>query len=75
MSKATGTVEQIEFAIGGAGNQWTTISGVRYATWWDVRTKDWRRGDAVTFEPYKQALWDRTSPIDCARNIRKAVKP
>lgn len=36
----TGIVEKIEFTSGGAGNQWTTIDGVKYATWWDLRTKE-----------------------------------
>lgn len=35
-----GFVEKIAFTTGGAGNQWTTISGVKYATYWDLRRID-----------------------------------
>ena len=68
-----GTVEKVEFTSGGAGNQWTWIDGVKYATWWDVRTKDWRRGDRVTFDAYEAPLWSGQAPILCARNIRKVA--
>lgn len=47
-----GTVENVEYTQGGLGNQWTTIDGVKYATWWDVRSIDWRVGDKVEHEPY-----------------------
>ena len=67
----TGTVEKVAFTSGGAGNQWTTISGVKYATWWDMRASDWRVGDQVTFEAYKAPLWSGMVPIDCAQKIRK----
>lgn len=66
----TGTVEKIQYTSGGAGNQWTTIDGIRYATWWNITTRDWREGDQVTFEKYKRPLWSGMVPIDCAQNIR-----
>jgi len=66
-----GTVEKIDFTQGGAGNQWTTIDGVRYATWWDVRTRDWHIGDQVSFETYEAPLWSGMAPTLCASNIRK----
>ncbi len=66
-----GRVDDIQFTSGGAGNQWTYIDGQRYATWWDVRTKDWKRGDSVTFRPYMRALWHGMEPIPCADSIRK----
>lgn len=45
----TGKVENIEFTRGGFGNQWTTIDGVRYATWWDYRELAMRVGVMVEF--------------------------
>lgn len=73
MARKTGKVENFDFTFGGAGNQWTTIDGVRYATWWNALTKDWEVGDRVTFEPYRAPLWHGGPPIDCAQTIRKAV--
>ena len=52
-----GTVQKIEFTQGGAGNQWTTIDGVKYATWWDIRTKNWSVGDAVNYKTYMAPSW------------------
>ena len=72
MVKKSGTVEGIDFTFGSAGNQWTTIDGVKYATWWDIRTKNWTRGDTVTFKAYRAPLWHGGTPIDCAQSIRKA---
>lgn len=69
-----GTVEKVAFTSGGAGNQWTTIDGVRYATWWDIRTTDWRVGDRVSFEPYRAPLWSGNADVDCAQNIRAIAK-
>ena len=69
----TGIVEKIEFTSGGAGNQWTTIDGVKYATWWDLRTKDWKVGDRVTFRAYRDALWRGQPEIDCADSIQKSA--
>ena len=68
----TGKIEEIAFTNGGAGNQWTTIGGTRYATWWDISRKDWKVGDMVTFQAYQTPLWYGQIPIDCARNICKA---
>lgn len=67
-----GVVQHVAFTQGGAGNQWTTIDGVKYATWWDFTTKDWRTGDTVTYETTKQALWHGNPPIDVAHSIKKA---
>jgi hypothetical protein len=35
MERKTGTVENVEYTFGGMGNQYTTIDGVRYITYWD----------------------------------------
>jgi len=72
-SKAEGVVEKIAYTSGGAGNQWTTIDGVAYATWWDIRTRDWKIGDRVTFQPYDRPLWSGQPEVRCAGNIRKAA--
>ncbi|MDQ2632370.1 MAG: hypothetical protein M3Y78_01390 [Pseudomonadota bacterium] len=70
--RMTGIVEKIDFTIGGAGNQWTTINGVRYATYWDIRTKDWKVGDRVEFEAFNKKLWaNSVTAIPHAANIRK----
>lgn len=38
-----GTVEKVEFTCGGLGNQFTTIDGRTYFTWWDARRhKVWK---------------------------------
>jgi hypothetical protein len=66
-----GIVEKVTYTQGGAGNQWTTIDGIRYATWWDIRTRDWREGDRVTFRPYRAPLWAGQPAILCADDIRK----
>lgn len=68
----SGIVERVEFTHGGAGNQWTTISGVRYATFWDIKTKDWEEGDEVEFDVVSAPLWAGQAPLLQARNIRKA---
>jgi hypothetical protein len=68
-----GKVEKIAFTQGGAGNQWTTINGVRYATWWDIRMTDWKVGDEVEFEAYRSPLWSGQPDVNCARNIRRAA--
>lgn len=64
-----GTLESVKFTQGGAGNQWTTIDGVRYATWWDIRSKNIETlepGAKVVYRPYKAALWAGDLPIDQA---------
>lgn len=71
-TQKTGIVTKIEFTSGGAGNQWTTIDQTKYATWWDIRTSDWRVGDRVTFEGYSAPLWSGAFPVACAQSIRKA---
>ena len=71
MTTKTGTVDSVAFTQGGAGNQWTTIDGVKYATWWDFRTRDWKVGDTVSFRPYRAPLWSGQSDVDCADSIRK----
>lgn len=50
MNTMIGKVEAIRFTQGSPfGEQWTTIDGYEYATWWDIRTKDWKVGDLVHF--------------------------
>lgn len=67
----TGAIETIDYTFGGAGNQWTTIDGVRYATYWDIRTRDWKIGDRVSFQSYMAPLWSGNPPIPHAQRIRK----
>lgn len=40
----TGTVERVEYTYGGAGNQWTTIDGKRYATYTDWNNPETKGG-------------------------------
>lgn len=71
----TGRVDNVEYTHDGAGNQWTTIDGARYATFWDIRTRDWRVGDRVTFDTYQASLWnDGQAPIAHAHNIHKEAR-
>lgn len=49
-----GRVDKVELTWGAGGNQYTTINGVKYATYWDFRSKDWEVGQVVDFEFY----WD-----------------
>ncbi len=65
----TGVVEKIEFTQGGMGNQWTTIDGVTYATWWDYRTKNWNIGDVVSFVSGKAIFFDNDKILQ-ATNIK-----
>lgn len=67
----TGIVEQIEFTQNGMGNQWTTIGGVRYATYWDARNTDWKMGDTVSFEELMSPLYPGNPPIKHAMRIKK----
>jgi hypothetical protein len=46
-----GKVTDIRFTpSGGLGNQYTTINGVVYATWWDARTTPVHINSEVEFE-------------------------
>lgn len=69
-----GTVEAVQFTCSGAGNQWTTISGVRYATYWDIRTTDWKVGDRVNFRAFRSSLWTGSPEINHADSIRKIAE-
>lgn len=73
MTRKIGVVENIEFTHGGAGNQWTTISGVTYATWWLAQRIDWKIGDTVEFRQYRAPLWSGQQDTDCADRIKKYV--
>ncbi|MGF6604020.1 hypothetical protein P3T23_008775 [Paraburkholderia sp. GAS448] len=66
-----GKVERIEFTQGGAGNQWTTISGIKYATWWDLRTKDWAVGDVVAFKATNAPMWHGQPAVPQASKIER----
>lgn len=74
-TKKTGRVDDLQFTSGSAGHQWTTIDGVRYATWWDATEKGWRKGDTVTFEHYRAPLWSGQPDVDCAQSIKKVEVP
>ena len=50
--KKVGCLQKIDLTFGGAGNQFMTINGKRYATWIDY--KEWPRfGDLVIHQPYR----------------------
>lgn len=68
---AQGIVQSVEYTHGGIGNQWTTIDGVRYATFWDIRTRDWNEGDKVAFTWVMHSLWDGAAPMPIARELRR----
>lgn len=70
-----GRVEKIDFTWGAGGNQYTTIGGISYATFWNALDIDWKVGEIVNFEFY----WDRLhlgannyKVVVHARNIRSA---
>ena len=44
-----GTVEDVQFTTGGLGNQWTTIDGKKYMTWWNFHTHPVRIGKRVEY--------------------------
>ncbi|WP_241299401.1 hypothetical protein [Burkholderia stabilis] len=69
--RIVGTIDKIAFTQGGAGNQWTTISGEKYATWWDIRSRNWNEGDVVAFKASKAPLWHGHPPVAQASNITK----
>ena len=73
----TGTVEKIEYTQGGFGNQFTTISGVRYWTWWDVRTTPVCIGARVAFRAHLNAvIADHPRTVgDIADSFRVADRP
>lgn len=71
----TGTVENVELTFGSAGNQWTTIDGVRYATWWNWNVHNFQPGDRVSFIPRKGKLFDNmVSTVDIADNVRLVAR-
>lgn len=64
--KARGRVEHCELTWGAGGNQWTTINGIKFATYWNILNKDWITGQVVTFEFY----WD---DLHVGRNVYRHV--
>lgn len=70
----TGTIDKIDYTSGGAGNQWTTIDGKRYATWFDFRDpklKGLRSGAKVEFTTSTEKLWSSdATPTLCAEILR-----
>jgi hypothetical protein len=66
-----GTVESVRYTHGGDGRQVTTIDGQTFATWWDIRTRDWREGDRVKFLACYQRPWANSSPEWQAKWIEK----
>ena len=62
----TGRLDRVSFTPSGAGNQWTTIDGVKYATYWDIRDpqiKALRPGAIVTYRPFKSRLWSTDAEL------------
>ena len=49
MKKMQGRVDSVDFTFGSIGNQWTVIDGIKYMTFWNAFTKDWKVGDMVEF--------------------------
>lgn len=49
MKKMQGRVDSVDFTFGSIGNQWTVIDGVKYMTFWNALTKNWKVGDTVEF--------------------------
>lgn len=74
-SKGIGIVEDVAFTQGGMGNQWTTISGVRYCTYWNTMTKDWEIGDLVKFDDVTESVFSNTPVVRQAKNIHKVAIP
>lgn len=70
-----GTIEKIEYTAGGFGNQFTTIDGRRYWTWWDIRNPAIGVGNRVCFTEHLHAkVWDEPLVYgDVASNFRLAV--
>jgi hypothetical protein len=71
----TGRIERIDYTQGGAGNQWTWIGGVRYATWWDISAIDWTLGDQVQFRIVRAPLWSGQPDVLQAHDIVKVKTP
>jgi hypothetical protein len=44
-----GTVDKVAFTQGGLGNQWTTIDGRKFMTWWDIRKHAVKKGARVRY--------------------------
>ena len=65
----TGVVQAVEYTHGGAGTQYTTIDGVRYVTYWDIRTRNWKEGDRVRFTAVERSLWTGSPKALFAENI------
>lgn len=66
-----GKVDSIAYTNNGFGNQWTTIDGVRYATYWDARKANWKVGDFVRFRSSERPLVHGQPAIPHADNIDK----
>lgn len=76
MSRIQGVVQGINFApAGGRGGQVTTINGVPYVTFWDIRDVDWKEGDLVEFEAVHRSLWEGAPREWFAQEIRRVVAP
>ena len=69
----TGVVQKVEYTHGGAGNQFTTIDGIRYTTFWDIRTRDWKEGDTVQFTAVERSLWEGQPKALHAERITKVI--
>lgn len=72
--QVVGVVEDVRYTQGGAGNQITTISGVQYVNFWDIRIRDWKVGDTVTFRAFNAKLWAKSAePVLQAGRIAKVT--
>lgn len=56
-------------------NQWTTINGVRHCTYWDIRAKNWRIGDLVSFDAVIRTHPNGQGRVLHAENITKLPVP
>ena len=68
-----GVVTEVRYTQASDGRQRTFIDGQEYATWWDLRTRDWREGDRVVFDAAFRPVWANTPPEWRAENIHKAA--
>lgn len=71
-----GKVEKIKFTVGSPfGNQFTTINGVKYMTWWDIRQFNLKEGVTVEHEPHEYRTNLNGSDFRAMATIIKAIVP
>ena len=67
---SVGLIERVDYAMGGAGNHWTNIDGVCYATYFDPDKVKVEVGETILYRTYKACLLNRTPVIHAEiRNV------